>query len=498
MPFAPNRRSILTGLALSAGIAPTAVQAQIPAQVRAKAAGPIHFVSRHQGRFNGRDVRYAATVAETLVPAAERRPAARFVATAYVAEPVDAKRPVLFFFNGGPIVASSYLHMGAFGPKRYDPPRDVAADVPEPYALVDNADSLLDIADLVFIDPPETGFSRLIDQGDRLSAYSDAADSRMTAGFVQAWLSAAGREASPRYLVGESYGTLRAALTAGLLSQERPLDGVVLLGQALNMIETSQRRGNIVSYAVNLPALTAIAAFHKRIPGHEDLRARIDESWAFAMTDYLAALRQGNELPQAQRQALAERLEGLTGIGSDYYLAHRLVITKMDFCSELLKDQGLVLGIYDARYSGPAPKAGERPLDPYNKVNAMIAPLLARHMSGNLGVTLPMSDYRGSAPRPGPWAYEPTEGAGGPFDDYFYDRGIEQAMAANPHFRLMLGTGVFDTTTTIGAARYLAAQADYPRERIVLREYEGGHMTYSNPDARTAMAQDLRAFVAGR
>ena len=495
MSFAPSRRSLLAGLALSAGVAPAAIAQET---TRPEATGPIRFVSRHQGRFNGRALNYTATVEETLVASAERRPAARFVTTAYVAEPVDATRPVLFFFNGGPIVASSYLHMGGFGPKRYDPPRDVTEDVPEPYALLDNADSLLDVADLVFIDPPETGFSRLVDEADRKAAYSDGADSRMTAGFIEAWLTAAGRAGSPRYLVGESYGTLRAALTAGLLSESLPLDGVALMGQALNMIETSQRRGNIVSYAVNLPALTAIAAFHKRIPGSEDLKARIEESWTFAMTDYLSALRRGNQLTAAERRATAERLQSLTGISADYYLANRLVITKMDFCVELLKDQGLILGMYDARYSGPAPRAGERPSDPYNKVNAMVAPLLARHMTENLGVRLSMSDYRGSAPRPGPWGYEPTEGAGGPFDDYFYDRGVERAMAANPRFRLMLGTGVFDTTTTIGAARYLADQAAYPRERIVLKEYEGGHMTYSNPDARTAMAQDLRAFIAGR
>lgn len=497
MAFSLSRRSVLTGLAVSSGASAALANEGAAKAPTGTASSPVGFTTRHEGRFNGRRVPYVARVAETLTPAADKRPAARFVTTAYVAEPNDPARPVIFFFNGGPIVASSYLHIGGFGPKRYDPPRDVAAAVPEPYALIDNADSLLDVADLVFVDPPETGFSRLVDEGERIAAYSDQADSRMTAGFIEAWLNAAGREASPRYVAGESYGTLRAAMTAGLLSQTRPLDGVILLGQALNMIETSQRRSNIVSYAINLAALTAIAAFHGRIPGSADMRARIEESWTFGMTDYLAALQQGNALAETERQAVAKRLEVLTGVSATYYLAHRLIISKAEFCDELLRDQGLILAMYDARYSGRAPQPGQRSEDPYNKVNAMIPPLLAAHMTDNLGVTLPMADYRASAPRPGAWAYQPTSGAGGPFDDYDYDQGIAKAMAANPRFRLMLGTGVFDTTTTLGTARYLAAQATYPRDRIVLKEYEGGHMAYSNPDARTAMARDLRAFIAG-
>lgn len=496
MSFSFSRRALLAGFAATSGA--VSVAANGSSAWAAQSVPGVNFVTQHQGRFNGQQVRYAAQVTEIVTPAADNQPSARFVTTAYVAQPQDTARPVVFFFNGGPIVASSYLHIGGFGPKRYDPPRDVNADVPEPYALVENADSLLDVADLVFIDPPETGFSRIVNEVDRLAAFSDRADSHMTAAFVEAWLATNGRQSSPVYLAGESYGTLRAAMTAGLLSQTRPLDGVILLGQALNMIETSQRRANIVSYAVNLPALTAIAAFHQRIPGHDDIQARIEDAWTFGMTDYLAALQQGNALPEAERQAIARRLEALTGVSAAYYLEHRLLISKMDFCNELLRDEGRIIGIYDARYSGPAPTAGQRRTDPYDKVNALVPMLLARHMTNNLGVTLPMSDYRGYAPPPGPggWAYQPTSGAGGPFDDFDYDQGIAQAMAANPRFRLMVGTGIFDTTTTLGAARYLVAQARYDRQRVVLKEYEGGHMTYSNPDARTAMARDLRAFVS--
>lgn len=485
----------MSGVA-AAGVASTAVAAG--RQAGGEAGTPIRFVSHHRGVFNGRAIEYSAAVEETLTPAVEGAPACRIVTTAYVRQPVDPRRPVIFLFNGGPISASSYLHIGGFGPKRYDPPTDVTADIPTPYALADNAESVLDVADIVFFDPAETGFSRVIDPSQRQAAYSDDGDSRIASAFVETWLRDKGREASPRYVLGESYGTLRAAMMAGHLSETRPLDGVMLMGQALNMIETSQRSRNIVSYATNLPALTAIAAFHGRIEtGGLPVSALVDEAWAFGMGDYLDALRQGNDLPTAQRQAIARRLTQLTGIPSAYYLEHRLIITKEDFCVELLRDQGRILGVYDARYSGSAPKAGERAADPYGKVNAMIGPLLRRHMTETLGVTLPMDDYRGAAPRIGAWGYKPSAGAGGPFDDYHYDGGIERAMAARPDFRLLIGTGIYDTTTTLGPARYLVAQAAYPAERVTLREYDGGHMAYSNPEARRAMAADIRAFVAG-
>jgi len=488
-----NRRLLLAGM-VTAGTAATMGGQALAAVVRTSSQS---FERMQRGTFNGARIRYLARMAETAVAATEQQPAARFVTTDYVAQPVDTRRPVIFLFNGGPIVPSSYLHIGAFGPTRYDPPVDPDADVPQPYQLHANADSLLDVADLVFIDPPETGFSRLENAADNVAAFSDTADSRMTAGFIRQWLKANGRETSPKYLVGESYGTLRAAMVAEHLSGDLPLEGVALLGQALNMIETSQRRANIISYATNLPALTAIAAYHRLIPHSDDIKACIEEAWTFGMGDYLEALKLGNNLSEHERHRVAARLETLTGISMDYYLANRLIISKMAFTRELMKDRGLIVGVYDGRYKGPAVIDGRPAPDPYDKVNAMLSPLLAQQLQGNLGVTLNMDDYRGMAPRVAPWRYQPTSGAGGPFDDYDYDRGIARAMVANDRFRLFLGTGIYDTTTTLGAARYLAQQATYPRERIVMREYEGGHMAYSNPAARTAMANDLRAFVTG-
>ena len=427
-------------------------------------------------------------------------PTISFVTTSYVRQGVKdiAKRPVVFLFNGGPSSASLWLHMGAFGPKRIVVPQDVAAPVPQPYSATDNPYTVLDAADLVFIDPPETGFSRVLPGGKREEVYTANGDAKAVSRFVEVWIKANGREASPKFVLGESYGTIRAALMAGELAKTMPLDGVVLMGQAVNMIETSQRAVNPIAYGTNLPALAAIAAYHGRADTKGKAIAEvIDEAYAFGMADYVQALTAGDTLPPAERRRVAERLAAMTGIGADYYMANRLMITKVDFRQELLKDKGLLLGMYDGRYTGPAAQPGQRAADPFDKVSAMVAPLMREHLK-SLGVTLPLEDYRPLAPGTQGWLYNPTGGAGGPFNDYDYPRVLGAAFKANPNFRLLIGTGIYDLTTTVGPARYMAAQAGFPADRVTLTQYEGGHMAYTNEPALKAFTSDVRAFVTSQ
>ena len=486
-------------LVLLSATAPAAF-AQAPAPA-VEQASPIRFASHHSGTFNGKKIKYLATVGETVVRNDKGEPYVRFVTTSYVAEGVkdQAARPVIFLFNGGPSTASAWLHMGAFGPRRIAPPQNPTAEIPKPYKVVDNTYTVLDVADLVFIDPPETGFSRLLPSGKRADVYDVEGDAAAVSRFVEAWLKANGREASPKYLLGESYGTLRAAVMAGELSKTMPLDGVMLLGQAVNMVETSQRPANAVSFGTNITALAAIAAYH----GRADTKGKsisdfVDDAYEFGMGDYLQALVKGAEFPEAERRRIAQRLEEFTGVSAEYYLAHDLIITKVDFVRELLKDKGLVLGMYDARYAGPAAAPGQRPADPFGKVMDMVQPSLAEHLTKELGVTLPIGEYRMAAPETRDWDWSPTSGIGGPFNDFDYQANFGLALQANPKFRLMIGTGLYDTTTTVGPARYLKAKGVLPPERVTLREYEGGHMTYTNEDALKALANDVRAFVTGR
>jgi carboxypeptidase C (cathepsin A) len=467
------------------------------------AAGPAlaaeggPFVSKHSGAFNGRRVDYVATVAATTINGADGQPAVRFVTTSYTAAGVDAgKRPVLFAFNGGPSSSSSTLHMVALGPQRIAVAQDPKAPAPTA-SMADNPLTVLDVADIVFIDPAETGFSRILPGGKKDYFYSLEGDSQSVSDLIVAWSRANGREASPKYVLGESYGTQRAAFMAGQLAKVLPLDGVFLFGQAVNMIETSQRAKNVLAYATNLPALAAIAAYHGKAPRPKSYAALADETYAWGMGEYLQALLQGYDLPAARRNAIAGKLAALTGISAEYYLANDLQITKMAFARELLKADGLMLAQYDARYVGPLPAAGQRPADPFDKVRAGIEPMMQRHLRENLGVTWDVADYRPAAPGAGAWTWAPTLGPGGPFLDYDYPARLVPAFKANPRFRLMIGTGYFDLTTTLGPARYLVTKSDYPRDRVAQRQYFGGHMAYSHAETHKAFTDDIRAWVGG-
>ena len=460
------------------------------------AAAPRTFVTRHSGTFNGTTVRYVATVSETLLKNGKRGPIASLFSIAYVRDDVEdkARRPVIFAFNGGPGSASLWLHLGALGPKRVELPADVNAPLTPPYRLIDNSYSILDVADVVFIDPVETGFSRLLPAASHREFYTAAGDAASIARFIRAWVEKNGRRASPKYVLGESYGTIRAVLLADALFNlpgRLTFDGVILLGQAVNIVETVQRAGNIVGYAVNLPALTAAAWYHGRIEQNgKTLEERLDESYAFATGEYLTALAQGDLLPPDERTRIAERLAALTGLSAGFYLANDLVIDKEWFRQKILEDKGLVVGRNDARYTAPVQ---ERSPDPSMKLAAAFEALVNEHLKTNLKVTL-TGDYRALDKKAsGAWDYG---GPRSPFTDYDFPSRLARLMRAQPALRVMICTGLFDMTTTAGAARYLLARAGLPADRVSSRVYEGGHMFYTNEAALRAMTADVRAFVS--
>ncbi|HEY0681245.1 MAG TPA: hypothetical protein VGD45_02845 [Steroidobacter sp.] len=478
-----------------AALAQPETQAQTPAPLRA-------FTTEHRGTFNGVKLRYSANVGEIILQDETGTPTASLFATSYVRKDVKPRdipqRPVLFLFNGGPGAASMWLHVGAFGPKRVKLPQDVAADVTPPFQLVDNSYTVLDVADVVFIDPPETGYSRVLSGVDPKQFRSAAGDAKAIAQFIVKWSESNSRDGSPKYVLGESYGTIRATLVAEELAKQRPLAGVILFGQAVNIVETVQRSGNIVGYAVNLPALTSIAAYHGRIDvAGRSQQALIDESYDFAMTDYLTALAQGNRLSQPRREQIAARLAALTGIGAEYYLANGLAISKEKFRSELLKDKGLIVGMYDARYTAPAAEPGKRASDPSMKVQPAFVAAVTDHLKNNLRVTL-NDEYRSvdAAIRgPNAWDYGAPPS---PFSDYDFPAAISHVMSAQPEFRLFIGTGVYDTTTTFGPVRYMVTRSNFPAARVVVRTYEGGHMAYTSEAALKALTDDVRQFIGSR
>jgi carboxypeptidase C (cathepsin A) len=457
----------------------------------------LPITTQHRGTFNGVKLEYTATVEATNVA----DPDVRFVTTSYIRKDAAQDRPVLFLFNGGPSSASSTLHIVGLGPKRIAVAQDITQPPPAP-RLLDNTYTVLDVADLVFIDPAETGFSRVSKPEARARVYSAFGDADSVAKFVEQWSREHGREKAPKFVLGESYGTIRAALMAERLAKTMPLAGVYLFGQAVNIVETTQRAKNAVSYATNLPTLAAIAAYHgKADRAGKSIEQLIDDTYAWGTNEYLHALLKGRELPDADRQRIAQKLQALTGISTQYYLQNDLTITKVAFARELLRDRKQIVAQYDARYSGaapaPVPDPGQRGADPFFAAIASQTPLFTSYLQDTLGIKS-AHDYRQSAPDTGDWKYDPTGGAGGPFWDYDYQSSLDKAFAANPSFRLAIGTGIYDLTTTIGPARYLVAQSRFPKDRVSLHQYEGGHMAYTNEAALAKFAADVRAFITGK
>jgi len=479
-------------LPILASIAPAA--AQNSALHDDIATRPV--VTVHQGVFNGKRVAYQASVEAIVVADAAGKPAVRMVDIAYTAEKTGdrAQRPVIFAFNGGPITPSDVIQMGMLGPKRVAIPDDVTAS-PSTYKVVDNIYAPLDVADIVFIDPASTGFSRVLDGVDPKSYFSVPADAQQVAQFIADWSRKHGRLASPKYVIGESYGTIRAAAVADQLEKMPtpvPLSGVVLIGQALNIIEFSQRPANIISYAVSLPTLAAIAWGH----GKANARGKTfddfeSEVWLFARTDYLTALFRGTKLPDDARHAIAQKLEDYTGIPAAFYLANNLQISKERYRRELFK--GRLLGMIDARYAGPNPASGPAP-DPAGVIPKAYEGAFKTYLHDDLKID-DVDDYGTKDPVDEGWNYG---GAASPFSDWPFPTLLTNVFAADPKFRLMVMNGYEDTQTTVGAAQYLVDRSGWPADRVSIHFYQGGHTAYSVEDSLRRMTSDIRALITKR
>lgn len=492
-PFMPIILAFATGLAVVSA-APVEAQQGGAQPVRAQVDHPP-VVTKHQGRFGGQSVAYTATVEAISVKTGPDE-GATIVGFAYTRDHADpAKRPVMFLFNGGPIVASQYLHIGGLGPKRVSYPDNVKA-APSAFTLVDNAFSPLDAVDMIFVDPASTGFSRVAPGTDPKAYFSVKADARQFAAYIRAWLKQHGRESSPVYLTGESYGTNRAAEIAGQLAEgpdPLPLAGVFLYGQAANIIEYSQRPANVTSYVASLPTIAAIGFYH----GKADRRGRsldtfLADARTFAKGDYLTVLYQGSAAPDADKRHVADRLAEFSGIPAAWYLANNLKIAKERYRVELLKDQGLLLGRADARYAAPVTDKGNAP-DPSNVLTQGVEKFMPIYLRDDLKVDwkdpyisavaiASLEDWR--------WG----EGTS-PFGDWPYYSGITKMMALNPNFHLLVGNGIYDTQTTMGAAELLTAQSGWDPARVTLRYYDGGHTGYSVAATAKAIGGDIRELV---
>ena len=466
-----------------------------------EAPRPNRSVTRHSGTFNGVRVDYRAITGETFLTDEAGKPKAAIFSTSYIREGNDPNRPVTFLFNGGPGSGSLWLHMGAFGPVRVGIPSDARDDGAPPYPMLPNPDSLLDVTDLVFIDPVGTGFSYAMPGTDPSEYWGVTQDARSIAQFIRLWLNEHGRWNAPKYLGGESYGTTRSAAVLNQLEgqyNDVALNGVLLISTVLDFGAGADTPGNEVSYALNLPSMAATAKFHGKIDYPGTVEQLTAETRQWAMQTYLPALMQGNALPPEQRATVRAQLSRYTGISEAWLDRADIRITPQRFYKELLRDRGLTVGRLDSRYTGvDADSAGEGPdNDPsFYGIDAGYTAAMNAYARSTLGYETSRNYVTIGGVRGWDWRLN----AGRDSDTYMNVAPyISTALRENSGLRIFVGQGYYDFATPFFAAEYALTRSGFPRDRIQFEYYDSGHMMYIRDEDRAKLSRDIRAFIRQR
>jgi carboxypeptidase C (cathepsin A) len=467
-------------------------------------------VTRHKLKIGKREIAYTATCGTVVLKeetekegkheGEKARAKVFFIAYTLDETPDRAKRPVTFSFNGGPGSSSVWLHLGVVGPKRVALDDDgFAATLPG--RLVDNEFSMLDSTDLVFIDPVGTGYSRMV-EGEKVNEYHEyKRDLESVGEFIRLWTTRYGRWASPKYLIGESYGTTRASGLSLHLMQRYGLylNGVMLVSVALDFQALRFGHANDVPPVIFLPTYAATAWYHKRLPSDlqkKPLRKVLDEVEAFASGEYAAALFQGARLAPKERKAVVAKLARYTGLSPEYIERTDLRIEIFRFCKELLRDEQRTVGRLDSRFTGrDRDAAGEEfEFDP-----AMVE-IYGAYASA-------MNDYvRGDLRFEADHPYEVIKALylDWGWKDYanrYIAVGdqLRQAMSMNRQMRVLVANGYYDLATPHFGSDYTIAHLAIPpelRDNISVTYYEAGHMMYIHKPSLRSLAAELRRFVS--
>lgn len=462
------------------------------------------FVTKHQGVFGGKNIEYTTTAKETYLTNKEGDSIATFWSVAYTKTNIGdvTKRPVTFVFNGGPGSASMWLHMGFFGPKVVKVDSDAKSDDgAAPYHLVNNDHGLLDITDLVFIDPVGTGYSRLVGKGEGKDFYGLKEDVNSFAQFIRKWVTENERWFSPKYLAGESYGTTRAAALGKALEgsgQNMALNGMILISQALDYSGSTSISNNITSFITYLPSMAATAWYHKKAGQGKTLESFTKECRDFTYNTYVPALYKGNSLSDPEKNSLAEKLSYFTGLDKTYILQSNLRILMGRFQKKLLEDKGLAIGRLDGRFMGnEEDKVSEKPhlgdAASY-QISAAYTASLNHYFASELKVKMDRpyitsgggSNWRWRTVPDGQY-WEPMPVNTAP--------DLGETMRRNTAMKVMVASGYYDLITPFFDAEYTFDRNGIVKERVEMKYYEAGHMMYTHEPDLIKLSKDIRAFI---
>jgi carboxypeptidase C (cathepsin A) len=436
---------------------------------------------------------------------------ARMFYVAYFKKDAGPGRPITFMYNGGPGSSSMWLHMGSFGPRRVVT-TDAQHDEGAPYKIVNNDYSLLDVSDVVFIDAPGTGFSRIMGKDKEKAFWGVDPDAHAFERFIRKFLTKYNRWNSPKYLFGESYGTPRSAVLSAAL-ENVDLNGIILLSQILSFDNSADgpkwNPGVDQAYALALPTFAASAFYHHKLPSQpaalEPFLAEVEQ---YAIGEYMSALLLGSELPEARKQAVAEKLHGYTGLPVAFLLKSNLRVSGGAFSKNLQLDEETTTGRLDTRYKGPDlnPTSEEAEYDPQsNAISSAYTAALNQYMRTELKYG-DNQTYKPGAYGDADFAWDSRHQApGGPAADQQAGGtnvmpDLAYTMKSNPRMKVMLAGGYYDLATPFFEGMFEMHHLQIPQKlqgNISFHYYESGHMVYVNEQVLKQFHADVAAFIRG-
>jgi carboxypeptidase C (cathepsin A) len=483
---------------------PTGETAQTPPPPAPKEESSV---TEHSIVIAGQKISYKATAATMLLKDDQDQPNASLFYMAYTQSDVKdlSRRALAFLYNGGPGSSCVWLHMGAYGPRRVNT-SDAEATPPPPYKLVDNANSLLDVADLVFIDPVGTGFSKAVGKAKDKDFWGTDQDVKSLAQFITSYVSRNNRWNSPKFLIGESYGTFRnAALVNYLQSHDRmDFNGVVMISTVLDLGTISFHPGEDLPYILYLPSYAATAAYHKVLKDPpSDLDAFLLEARRFASGPYADALLKGSKVGAGENANIAKQLAQFTGLSEDYVLKADLRVNLSQFMEELQRVRGLTTGRLDARFSGPSvdPLAEYAEYDPQeNAISGAFTAAFNTYVREELKFGKDKNYVIESSEAGRNWDWKRQAGGRG-----FWFPGspnvegdLTEALISNPHLQVEVENGIYDLATPFFGTEYTMEHLKLPKnlqEHIHFQYYNAGHMMYLHEADLAKLKSNVAKFI---
>jgi carboxypeptidase C (cathepsin A) len=454
--------------------------------------------TNHSVKIDSKEIKYQATAGTLLIKSDDGKSKGSVFYVAYTKEGVadNSKRPITFCFNGGPGSSSVWLHLGTFGPRRVL--FDEKGYANPPYGLVDNEYSLLDVTDLVFIDPVSTGYSRACPGEDAKQFHGVDEDVKSIANFIRLFVTKNNRWDSPKYLAGESYGTTRAAALAGYLHEDQYLycNGVILISSILNFQTINDyQNGNDLPYILYLPTYTKVAAYYKKLSPEllKNMDKTIEDVQNFALKDYTYALMQGDNLDAKSRSEIIDKLSLYTGLSKDFIDRENLRINNMHFSKELLRSERRTVGRFDGRYTGIDSNGCCETFeyDPsadaiFGAFTATFNDYIRRELQWDSD-----EEYK-ILTSVTPWNYNKAA------NQYLnVGENLREVMTRNPSLQVFVGSGYYDLATPYFATDYTFNHLNLDpslRPHITKKYYDGGHMMYVQKNSLIKLKQDLADF----